>query len=144
LGLEYLNFALLIKKNYFSLFRVQEIREKKIDTFLYSNMYTGSRGNGKSIVFPQYMDQTDFEDLLRIQNKMASLVAREAEVDSKIKILTLMDEITGNKRKKIQVEHIIIEGKHQGMSEREITSTLEGLKDDGILAEPETGYVIKT
>ncbi len=90
------------------------------------------------------MDEASFEELLRIQNRMASLVAREAEVDIKIKILTVIDDITGNKKKKIQVEHVVIEAKNQGLSEREAVNTIEKLIDDGILAMPEEGYIVKT
>lgn len=90
------------------------------------------------------MNEFDFEELLRVQNRMASLVSREAEVDSKIKILTLIDDLTHGKKKKVQVEHIIIEGKAQGMSESEVVSTIEKLKVDGLLAEPEIGFVQKT
>ena len=107
-------------------------------------MYTTIRGDGKGILFQTIMDEASFEELLRIQNRMASLVAREAETDTKIKILTIIDEITGQKKKKVQVEHLIIEATNQGMTEKEVTDTLDKLKTDGLLAEPERGYVIKT
>ncbi|RJQ17127.1 hypothetical protein C4573_03665 [Candidatus Woesearchaeota archaeon] len=90
------------------------------------------------------MNESDFEELLKVQNKMASLVSREAEVDSKIKILSLMDDLTTGKKKKIQVEHLIVEAKNQGMSEAEVLSTVDKLKDDGLLAEPESGFIEKS
>lgn len=97
------------------------------------------------MTFPtRRMDATDFEELLRIQNRMASLVANEVEVDGKIKVLSIIDDITGNKKKKVQIEHIMIECRNQGMSESQVASTLEKLKSDGLLVEPEDGYVAKT
>lgn len=90
------------------------------------------------------MDEASFEELLRIQNRMASLVSQEAEVDTKIKVLSLIDDITGHKKKKVQVEHVIIEAHHQGMTESEVTSTIDKLIDDGILEMPENGYIVKT
>jgi len=90
------------------------------------------------------MDEASFEELLRIQNRMASLVSQEAEVDTKIKILTVIDDITGHKKKKVQVEHVVIEARNQGMSESEAANTIEKLIDDGLLAMPEQGYIVKT
>jgi DNA replicative helicase MCM subunit Mcm2 (Cdc46/Mcm family) len=90
------------------------------------------------------MDEADFEDLLRVQNRMAQMVAREAETDIKIKLLTIIDEMITPKRKKIQVELLLIEAESQGMSEGEILATIDKLKDDDILIEPEQGYIQKT
>lgn len=88
------------------------------------------------------LDGTDFEDVMRLQKRLASSMLDEFELDSKIKLLTIFDEIAGNK-KKIQTEKMLIEAENRGMSELEVTSVIEKLKRDGLLFEPQTGYLQK-
>ncbi len=88
------------------------------------------------------LDGTDFEDVMRLQKRLASSMLDEFELDSKIKILTIFDEIAGSK-KKIQTEKLMIEAENHGMGEIEITSIIEKLKRDGLLFEPQSGYLQK-
>ncbi|MBU0471746.1 MAG: hypothetical protein KKF89_02545 [Nanoarchaeota archaeon] len=87
------------------------------------------------------MDEFDFDRLMEIQRMTASSIRRESEVDNKIKILDILNELTATKGKKVQVEEVIIEAGVQGLGESEVLSTLDSLKADGILKEPEIGYV---
>jgi DNA replicative helicase MCM subunit Mcm2 (Cdc46/Mcm family) len=90
------------------------------------------------------LDETEFDELIRIQRQMAGAIVREAEVDNMIKVISIVDASVTLKRKKVQVEHVLIEAQMQGLSEREAIATLEVLKTDGILFEPEPGYVQKS
>lgn len=90
------------------------------------------------------LDETGFEELLRIQRQMAGALVRESEVDNKIKIIEIVDSMTTAKRKKLHVENILIEAQLQGLPEKETLVTIESLKDDGILVETEPGFVMKT
>ncbi|MFA5796509.1 MAG: hypothetical protein WC916_00545 [Candidatus Woesearchaeota archaeon] len=89
------------------------------------------------------LDDMDFDDVMRFQRQMAAAVVNDFELDAKIKILTIFDEIVGSKKKKIQTAQLILEAEHQGMSEVEITGTIEKLKTDGLLFEPQPGYLQK-
>ena len=90
------------------------------------------------------LDESEFEQLLRYQRQMASAIINDAEIDTKIKILNLIDDMTKGKRKKIQMEQLLIEGQLEGISERDIRETLEKLKGDNLVIEPEVGYIQKT
>jgi len=88
------------------------------------------------------LDEKDFDEVMRLQKQLASSVMDDFELDSKIKILTIFDELVGSK-KKIQTEKLLIEAENQGMSEMEILAVLEKLKKDGLVFEPQPGYLQK-
>ena len=88
------------------------------------------------------LDEKEFDDVMRLQRQLSSSVIDEFELDSKIKVLTLIDEVAGTK-KKIQTEKLLIEAENQGMSEFEVTSTIEKLKKDNLIFEPQPGYLQK-
>lgn len=87
------------------------------------------------------MDDSDFDRLMEIQRMTASSIRQESEVDNKIKILNILTDMTTSKGKKIQVEEVIIEAGAQGLAEAEVMATLDALKVDGMVKEPEIGYV---
>lgn len=87
------------------------------------------------------MDDSDFDRLMEIQRMTASSIRQESEVDNKIKILDIMNTLTASKGKKIQVEAVILEADNQGLAEAEVVATLDALKDDGVISEPEIGYI---
>jgi DNA replicative helicase MCM subunit Mcm2 (Cdc46/Mcm family) len=88
------------------------------------------------------LDGTEFDDVMRLQKQLNASMLDDFELDSKIKVLTIFDEIAGNK-KKIQTEKLLIEVEHHGMGEFEVTSIIEKLKRDGLLFEPQPGYLQK-
>jgi len=88
------------------------------------------------------LDGSEFDDVMRLQKQLASSMLDDFELDSKIKILTIFDELAGSK-KKIQTEKLLIEAEHHGMSEFEIISIVDKLKRDGLLFEPQPGYLQK-
>lgn len=87
------------------------------------------------------MDDSDFDRLMEIQRMTAASIRQESEVDNKIKILDILNGLTATKGKKIQVEEVIIEAGIQGLAEAEVMSTLDALKADRMVKEPEIGYV---
>jgi DNA replicative helicase MCM subunit Mcm2 (Cdc46/Mcm family) len=88
------------------------------------------------------LDEKDFDEVMRLQRQLQSSMMNDFELDSKIKILTIFDEVAGSK-KKVQTEKLILESENQGMSEAEITATIEKLKKDALLFEPQPGYLQK-
>lgn len=45
------------------------------------------------------LDGSEFDDVMRLQKQLASSMLDDFELDSKIKILTIFDELVGSKRK---------------------------------------------
>lgn len=88
------------------------------------------------------LDDLDFDDVIRLQRQMASSVVNDFELDAKIKILTIFDEVAG-KKARVQTAKLILEAEEQGMSEREILGTIDKLKKDGLLFEVQPGYLQK-
>lgn len=88
------------------------------------------------------LDDTEFDDVVRLQRQLNASMLDEFELDSKIKILSIIDEVAGSK-KMVHTEKIILEAGHQGMSEFEATSVLEKLKKDGLVFEPKRGFLQK-
>lgn len=88
------------------------------------------------------LDDTEFDEVMKLQRQLASSMMNDFEMDNKIKLLTIFDEVVG-KKKKVQTEQVISEAENQGMTEMEITATIEKLKRDGILFEPQPGYLQK-
>jgi len=89
------------------------------------------------------LDDVEFDEVMRLQKQLASSMMNDFELDSKIKLLTIFDDVASGKRK-VQTEKILVEAEHQGMSEMEILSVIEKLKKDGLLFEPQPGYLQKS
>lgn len=81
----------------------------------------------------------NFEELLKIQRLAADRLMRENEVDSKIKFLDLIRNISHSK--KIQVEKIILVAQEEGFQEQETLSLIEDLESDNYIYSPEPGYI---
>lgn len=88
------------------------------------------------------MNPNDFDDLLRIQRMMASKLMEENTVDSKIKMIGLIRELSGSKNKKLQVEAVLIEAQASGFSESEAIRVLEELLKDKFIVSPEDGFIL--
>jgi len=87
------------------------------------------------------LDDGEFDEVMKLQRQLASSMIDDFELDSKIKILTILDEVAG--KKKIHTEKLLLEAEQQGMTEGEITATIEKLKKDGLILEPQIGYLQK-
>ena len=88
------------------------------------------------------LDEKEFDDVMRLQKQLSSSVIDEFELDSKIKVLSIFDEVAGTK-KRVQTEKLLIEAENQGMSDFEAMSTIEKLKKDNLIFEPQPGYLQK-
>ncbi|MGV8150944.1 MAG: hypothetical protein ACP5NV_04405 [Candidatus Woesearchaeota archaeon] len=88
------------------------------------------------------LDDTEFDEVMKLQRQLASSMMNDYELDTKIKLITIFDEVSG-KKKRVQTEKLLIEAENQGMAEIEITATIEKLKKDGIIFEPQPGYLQK-
>ena len=89
------------------------------------------------------MEESDFDELMRIQRFMASRIVQESEMDAKIKLLDLINEMHLDKKGRINKEKLLVEAQLQGMSENEVTRLIEELKRDHFIAEEEEGYLRK-
>lgn len=87
------------------------------------------------------MDQSDFDDLIRTQNMMLRSVTNESETDSKISMMDIINDLVTDRNRKVQKEAVLVEAETRGMSESEANRIIDALKDDGIIIEPEPGYV---
>lgn len=90
------------------------------------------------------MKPNDFDDLLKIQRMMASKIMEESTVDSKIKLMDLLRELSGPKNKKLQTEEVLIEAQMNGFGENETLRILEELLKDRFIKSPEEGFIILT
>ncbi len=88
------------------------------------------------------LDGSEFDELMKLQRQMASSIVNDFEVDNKIKILNIIDEVAG-KKKKVQTEKVIQEAEAQGMLESDAISIIDKLKKEGMVFEPQPGYLQK-
>jgi len=87
------------------------------------------------------LNPTEFDELLRIQRMMASRIIQETTVDNKIQLLDLINKLVSDRNRKVQKESIIYEAQAEGFEESEILRLIDELIEDGMIVEPETGYV---
>jgi hypothetical protein len=78
------------------------------------------------------VDRLDFDEIMKIQNLMASRIAREDEVDLKIKIIDIINQLLG-KKKNIQIEDILIETNYQGIEDESVLRIIDELQRDRII-----------
>jgi len=78
------------------------------------------------------VDRLDFDEIVRIQNLMASSIARENEVNNKLEILEIISQLKG-KKKFVQVEEVIVEAKYNNVSEDEVLKILDELEKDNVI-----------
>lgn len=87
------------------------------------------------------MDQSDFDELIRSQNSMLRSVAAESETDSKIRMMGIINDLVTDRNRKVQKEAVLVEAETQGIFESEAERIMDLLLADGMIIEPEPGYV---
>jgi DNA replicative helicase MCM subunit Mcm2 (Cdc46/Mcm family) len=87
------------------------------------------------------MDESEFDELMRHQNIMMRSVANESETDSKINIMDIVNDLVTDRNRKVQNEAVLVEAEIRGISESEANRLLESMKQDGMIIEPEPGYI---
>jgi DNA replicative helicase MCM subunit Mcm2 (Cdc46/Mcm family) len=80
------------------------------------------------------VDRLDFDEIMKIQNLMASRIAQESEVDTKIKILDIIQNLLGSNKRFVQVEEVLLEAKYEHISEQSAMQTLDELESDRMIA----------
>jgi uncharacterized protein YjcR len=78
------------------------------------------------------VDRLNFDEIIRVQNLMASRIASEDEVNSKLAMIDIITQLTG-KKKHVQVEEVILEAKYQNVSEDETLRILDELDRDYVI-----------
>ena len=88
------------------------------------------------------MDEKEFQELLAYQNMLSRQVVQEARTDKKIKLMQLINNLTGDGRKRVQTAALVHEAESQGFNEQEAYDLLDELAGDHIVEE-KAGYVVK-
>ena len=70
----------------------------------------------------------DFDKLMEYQNILQNNLLKEAQVDKKLELLTIINQLTAGPKNIVQKEMIIIEATQRGLSEAEIDKQIEQLK----------------
>jgi len=87
------------------------------------------------------MNEDDFQEIIRVQQLMSQRLMQEHKTDNKIDMLNLIQELSENGKKRVQVEALLIEAQLNNMTEREATQLLEELERDNLLRRPKVGWV---
>ncbi len=87
------------------------------------------------------MNEEDFNELLKIQQRMSRMLLNEDRVNHKIDVITLVRDMCGPAKKKVQREQVIIEAGLQGISSADVESILQELVNDNIIFIPQEGYL---
>jgi DNA replicative helicase MCM subunit Mcm2 (Cdc46/Mcm family) len=90
------------------------------------------------------MNEEEFQDLLRQQRFLAQSIVQESSMDSKIKLMDIINGLVTNKNKKIHIESVIVEAVNEGMSEREALTMIDELKKDHLVYETTPGFLQRT
>lgn len=87
------------------------------------------------------MNEDDFQEIIKVQQLMSQRLMQERKTDSKIDLLNLIQDMSENGKKPVQVEALLIEAQLTNISEREATNLLEELQRDHLIARPKTGWI---
>ncbi len=85
----------------------------------------------------------NFNELMKIQNQIQKGLLREQELDNKISVLSLINELTSGPKETVQKESLIIEAANKGISEEDLNKEIDKLEKDNIIFEPNPGYIKK-
>ena len=87
------------------------------------------------------MNEDEFQEIMRIQQRMGLRIAQERKVDHKIDIINIITDLGEGGKKLVQVEAVIIEAQMNDIPEREATNLLEELEQDHIIRRGDHGYI---
>jgi len=79
---------------------------------------------------------------MRLQRMMASRIVEEQDMDNKIKLMNIINELVTGPKQHVQKEAVLVEADLQGLPERETLRLLEELKKDNFIIEKD-GYIKK-
>jgi hypothetical protein len=90
------------------------------------------------------MDEEEFQNLLRQQRFLAQSIVQESSMDSKIKLMDIINGLVTNKNKKIHIEAVVVEAVNEGMTEKEALTMIDELKADHLVYETTPGFLQRT
>ncbi|MFH1071971.1 MAG: hypothetical protein V1743_00925 [Nanoarchaeota archaeon] len=90
------------------------------------------------------MNDEEFEELMRRQRMLASSIVREESVESKIKLLDIINNLVTDRNKKVHIETVILEAMNEGFTEKEAYDMIDQLKHDHLVYETEPGFLQRT
>jgi DNA replicative helicase MCM subunit Mcm2 (Cdc46/Mcm family) len=85
----------------------------------------------------------DFDKLMEYQNMLQQRLRKEQQIDRKIELLSIINQLTFGPKNIVQKENIIIEAQSRGFSEDEIEDLLQKLIQENIIYEPSPGFIKK-
>lgn len=65
-------------------------------------------------------------------------------MDSKIKLMDIINNLVTNKNKKIHTEAVVVEAVNEGMTEKEVLALIDELKRDHLVYETTPGFLQRT
>jgi hypothetical protein len=85
----------------------------------------------------------DFNKLMEYQNMLQERLRTEQQIDRKIELLSVINQLTMGPKNLVQKEHLILEAQSQGFTESEIDILVDKLIKENIIYEPMPGYIKK-
>jgi len=85
----------------------------------------------------------NFNELIKIQNQIRQGLLREQELDKRVSVLSLINELTSGPKESVQKESLIVEAANKGISEEDLNKEIEKLEKDNIIFEPKPGFIKK-
>jgi DNA replicative helicase MCM subunit Mcm2 (Cdc46/Mcm family) len=83
---------------------------------------------------------SDFDDLLKIQRMMQERARQEIEQDRTVELHALVGSLVPEK-KKVQLEKIYYVASLKGFSEAQVNEVLKKYIRDGMMFQPQVGYI---
>jgi len=88
------------------------------------------------------MREEEFDELMRVQRSMASMLRRENDIDRKVKLMSIIQGLNPDKKGRILTAQIAHEAENEGFSEEELDGLIDGLEEDGYLKKVDHGIMI--
>lgn len=88
-----------------------------------------------------YVNQKDFDEILKVQQLMSQRLMQEQKTDHKIDVLNIIQDLTENGKKPVQTEAVLLEVQINGIEAQEAQDIIDDLIQDNLLKRPRTGYL---
>lgn len=85
----------------------------------------------------------DFDKLMEYQNLLQQRLRTEQQIDKKIELLSIVNQLTMGPKNIVQKEQIMIEAVSRGFTEDEVDKLLDQLIKENIIYESSPGYIKK-
>jgi len=85
----------------------------------------------------------DFDKLMEYQNLMQQRLRTEQQVDKKIELLSIVNQLTMGPKNIVQKEQIMVEAVSRGFTEDEVDKLLDQLIKENIIYESSPGHIKK-